>query len=64
MIKFKLSFYICCLFCIHLVAYEILNSNGQCVYWYYEDSPDKHNPCNDDNGKSYVPDNAIPLWII
>lgn len=49
--------------CLILVSYEAIDANGECVYWFYEDSPDKHNPCYDDNMNLYVPDNAIPIWI-
>lgn len=37
-------------------SYVIYDSNGACSYWYYEDEPDKRNPCGSDD--SFVPENA------
>lgn len=46
-----------------IVSFVILNADDECLYWYYGDEPEKHNPCEDTNGVSYVPDNATPIFI-
>lgn len=25
----------------------VLDANGKCIYWYYNDEPDKRNPCHE-----------------
>lgn len=42
---------------IRLPSHVVIDSEGNCIYWYYDESPDKRNPCID------VPDNATPTDI-
>ena len=49
------------LFCISIISYEVVSANMECLYWFYADEPLKHNPCSDNNGNSYVPENATVI---
>lgn len=51
------------LFCISIISYEVVSANMECLYWFYADEPLKHNPCSDNNGNSYVPENATVLTM-
>lgn len=44
-----------------IVSFVILNASGACLYWYYEDEPNKYNPCGED--MDYVPNNAVPIFL-
>jgi hypothetical protein len=35
----------------------------ECLFWFYEEEPLKHNPCSDNNGNSYVPENATVITM-
>lgn len=36
---------------------EVLDSNSNCIYWYWDDEREKLNPCIN------IPDNAKPIFI-
>lgn len=35
----------------------VLDADDGCLYWFYEDDPGRHNPCED------IPGNAFPVWL-
>lgn len=51
------------LLCISIIAYEVVSVDMECLYWFYADTPYKHNPCSDNNGNTYVPENATILTM-
>jgi hypothetical protein len=35
----------------------VVDQDGHCLYWFYNDESEKHNPCIN------VPGNALPIWV-
>lgn len=39
----------------------ITNEANECIFWFYDYEPEKHNPCGIDD--EYVPENATPMEL-
>ena len=60
---YKLLVCVACGCCI-VSATQVLDENGRCVYWFYNDDPQGHNPCASDDGNIiYVPESTYFIYL-